>query len=194
MAMTSHPAGWSRPLRIIHLLLALAVTAQLFVGSFMRGPHPARPDSFGFASHEVLGTAILLLVVAHWLWILAHPAEGWRGLFPWTRSGMRRVVHELWAGLRYRRLPSSRAGSEGALAGFVHGLGLLAVSATAVIGGTFFLARMAGASHVTLGAIENVHDVFAVLVWAYWSGHLGITILHSLLRQPVWKPMFHLDR
>jgi len=33
---------WSRPLRVMHLLLAIAVSAQLFIGSFMRSPHTGR--------------------------------------------------------------------------------------------------------------------------------------------------------
>ncbi|MGH7747830.1 MAG: cytochrome b/b6 domain-containing protein, partial [Candidatus Dormibacteria bacterium] len=51
---------WSRPLRLLHLLLAVVVTAQLFIGSFMRSPHPGRPDTFGFETHEILGATILV--------------------------------------------------------------------------------------------------------------------------------------
>lgn len=192
---TSNPAGatWSRPLKTIHFLLAAAVTAQLFVGSFMRSPHPGRPDTFGFETHEVLGAAILVLIILHWLWSCTHPNEGLRHLFPWTRKGLRNVVNEFWQGVRYQRLPpGGPGGRDGGLAGFVHGLGLLAVTAMVVIGGTFFVARLAGASHGTLETIEDVHDVFAVIVWIYWGGHLAVTVLHSLLRQPVWQRMFSL--
>lgn len=182
---------WSRPLRAIHLLLAIAVTAQLFVGSFMRSPHPGRPDTFGFLSHEVIGAGILVLVVLHWLWSLTHPAEGIGHLFPWTRAGMRRVSAELWQGVRYRRLPPGGPEDFG-LTGFVHGLGLLAVSATVVIGAMFFALRATGASQTTLGVVEDVHDTFAVVVWIYWGGHLAATVAHALLHQPVSKRMLSL--
>ena len=182
---------WSRPLRAIHLLLAIAVTAQLFVGSFMRSPHPGRPDTLGFMSHEVIGATILVLVALHWLWSLTHPAEGIGHLFPWTRTGMRHVISELWQGVRHRRLPPGGREDSG-LAGFVHGLGLLAVSATVVIGGVFFVLRAGGASRTTLGIVEDVHDTFAVIVWIYWGGHLAATVAHALLRQPVWQRMLSL--
>lgn len=191
MATIETEAGqWSRPLRLIHLLLAAAVTAQLFIGSFMRSPHPGRADTFGFMSHEVIGAIILALIIVHWLWSFTHPDEGIRHLFPWTRRGLRNVVNQLWQGLRYQRLPPGGPGKEGGLAGFVHGLGLLAVTAMVIIGGTYFIVRLNGASHDTLETIEDVHDVFAVIVWIYWGGHLAATVLHSLLRQPIWRRMF----
>ncbi|HEX7326480.1 MAG TPA: cytochrome b/b6 domain-containing protein [Rhodanobacteraceae bacterium] len=185
--------GWSGPLSLLHLLLAVAVTAQLFIGSFMRSPHPGRPDSFGFMTHEVLGATILVLIVLHWTWSFTHPDEGIRHLFPWTRAGLRRVLADVARGLRQRRLPAGGPGDRG-LAGFVHGLGLLAISAMVVIGGTFFVLRAAGASHATLELVEDVHDVFAMVVWVYWGGHLAITLLHQLLHQPLWRRMFSAGR
>lgn len=192
--MTTDPstaAPWSRPLRILHLLLAIAVTAQLFIGSFMRDPHPGRPDTFGFMTHEVIGLTILVLVVLHWAWVLTHPAEGIGRLFPWTGPGLRQVVDELWQAVRWRRLPPGGAGRAG-LSGFVHGLGLLAITATVALGASFFILRAAGVSHAVLAPIKNVHDVFAVVVWVYWGGHLAATIAHSMLGQPIWKNMFRL--
>ncbi|MDE1888089.1 MAG: cytochrome b/b6 domain-containing protein [Gammaproteobacteria bacterium] len=184
---------WSRPLRLIHLLLAAAVTAQLFIGSFMRSPHRGRPDTFGFETHEVLGATILTLIIVHWLWSFSHQHEGLRQLFPWTRAGMHNVVAELWTGIRHQRLPPGGPRNEdGGLAGFVHGLGLLAITAMAATGASYYLSRMAGASHDSLELIEDIHDTFAVIAWIYWGGHLGATVLHSLLRQPVWRRMFSL--
>lgn len=192
MSVPENPAGqWSRPLRVIHLSLAIAVSAQLFIGSFMRSPHTGRPDTFGFMSHEVIGAIILALVILHWLWSFTHPREGLGHLFPWTHSGLRNVVNELWQGLRYQRLRAGGPGNSD-LAGFVHGLGLLAVTAMVITGGIFFLSRTLGAGHDTLDLIEDVHDTFAVITWIYWGGHLAATVLHSLLRQPVWQRMFSL--
>lgn len=192
--MTTHPTAagsWSRPLRTLHLLLAIAVTLQLFIGSFMRDPHPGRPDSFGFMTHEVIGATILALIVLHWAWVLTHPAEGARHLFPWTGRGLQQVVDELWQAVRWQRLPSGGARHAG-LAGFIHGLGLLAVTATVALGASFFIVRAAGAGLGMRVPIKNVHDVFAIVVWVYWGGHLFTTIMHSLLHQPVWRTMFNL--
>ena len=192
MGVPENPAGqWSRPLRVMHLLLAIAVSAQLFIGSFMRSPHTGRADTFGFMSHEVIGAIILGLVILHWLWSFTHPREGLSHLFPWTRTGLRNVVNEIWQGLRYLRLGAGGPGNSD-LAGFVHGLGLLAVTAMAITGGIFFLSRTMGAGHDALEFIEDVHDTFAVITWIYWSGHLAVTALHSLFGHPTFKGMFSL--
>ena len=193
MANQENPVGqWSRPLRTIHLLLAIAVTAQLFIGSFMRSPHTGRPDTFGFVSHEVIGAIILVLIILHWAWSLSHPQEGLRHLFPWTSTGLRNTINELWQAIRYQRLPPGGPGKDGGLAGFVHGLGLLAITAMVITGGTYYLSRMMGAGHDTLELIEDVHDTLAVIAWIYWGGHLAAAVFHSLLRQPVWRRMFSL--
>jgi len=193
MQSPDYPARrWSRPLRLLHLLLAIAVTAQLFIGSFMRSPHTGRPDTFGFEAHEVLGFTILALIVLHWLWSFTHPIEGLGHLFPWTRKGIRRVLAQFWQAVRYQQLPSSGPDVDSGLAGFTHGLGLLAVTGMAITGCIFYLSRMAGAGHSTLEIIEDVHDTLAVITWIYWGGHLAITVIHSLLRHPTFKAMFSL--
>ncbi|MGA9855034.1 MAG: cytochrome b/b6 domain-containing protein [Gammaproteobacteria bacterium] len=184
---------WSRPLRLLHMLLAIAVTAQLFIGGFMHSPHHGRPDSLGFEAHEVLGFTILALVLLHWLWSMSHPNEGLRHLFPWTRAGLRWVDAEFWQAVRNRRLPPGGPGKDGGLAGLVHGLGLLAVTAMVLTGLTFYLSRLAGASPDALEIIEDFHDTFAVITWTYWGGHLAVTMLHSLLRHPTFMRMFSLD-
>ena len=183
---------WSRPLRAIHLLLAIAVTAQLFIGSFMRSPHAGRPDTFGFETHEFLGFAILALILLHWIWSATHPNEGLRHLFPWTRAGLLNAAREFWQAVRYRQLPAGGPGKDADLAGFVHGLGLLAITAVALTGGTFYLVRMAGAGRGALEILEDVHDTFAVIAWIYWGGHLAVTVLHSLFGHPTFKGMFSL--
>lgn len=183
---------WSRPLRLVHLLLALAVTIQLFLGSFMRSPHPGRLDSVGFLAHEILGATILVLVALHWVWSCTHPSEGLGHLFPWTRAGLRRVIADVQAvACNWRLPPSGPSARGGGLAGFVHGLGLLAITAMAIIGGGFFLARLAGSSWISLHLIEDIHDTVAVIVWVYWGGHLAATVLHSVLHQPVWRDMLN---
>lgn len=185
------PAYWSRPLRLIHLSLAIAVTVQLFIGSFMRGPHPSRPDGVGFEAHEILGATILAIIILHWLWSCTHPDEGLRHLFPWTRAGLRNVLAQLSAGVRERCLPRGGPdGGVGGLAGFIHGLGLLAVTVMVLVGSAFFLLRLAGASQDSLGIAEDVHDVFAVVVWIYWGGHLLATVLHSFVGESIWRRMF----
>lgn len=183
--------AWSRPLRRIHLLLAIAVTTQLFLGSFMRSPHPGQPDSAGFVAHEIVGASVFVLVILHWIWSCSHPDEGLRHLFPWTRVGVRHVFADARNAVVDLRLPSGGPErGDGGLAGLVHGLGLLAVTATVLVGSAFFASRIAGAARGRLELIKDVHDVLTLVVWIYWGGHLAITLLHGALHRPVWKRMF----
>ncbi len=188
----NHPGRWSRPLRLLHLLLAISVTAQLILGGVMDGPRPGRPESASFEIHEVLGFSILALIILHWWWSFTHPAEGVHHLFPWTRAGLRNVFRDFWRSVRHLRLPAGKPGEEGNLAGFTHGLGLLAITAVAVSGGLFFILRLSGASRVLLHDVAELHGDVAVLAWTYWGGHLGVTVLHSLLRHPTFTQMFSL--
>lgn len=193
MKAQDHPTGqWSRSLRLLHLLLAITVTAQLFIGSFMYSPHHGRPDTFGFEMHEILGFTILALILLHWLWSFIHPNEGLRHLCPWTRIGLRRVLTEFWQAVRHQQLPPDGPGREAGLAGFVHGLGLLAITGMALTGAASYLFRMGGAGSNPLDIIEDLHDTLAVISWVYWGGHLGVTVLHSLFRHPTFMRMFSL--
>ncbi len=189
MATTVPPTQWSKSLRAIHLLLAIAVTAQLLVGSLMHSPEPGEPDSLGFLSHEVIGTLALVLLVIHWFWSVTHPDEGIRHQFPWTRTGMQRVASDLRGIVGRFRLPHGGPQDQG-LVGFVHGLGMLATTAAATVGGTFVLARQAGMDRGTLEIIKDFHGFLAAMVWVYWGGHLAAAGLHSVLGQPVWRRMF----
>lgn len=193
MATIRPTVSWSRPLRWIHGWLAAAVTVQLLVGSFMQSPRPGRQDSFGFVVHEALGALILVLIVIHWLWSITHPDEGIQHLFPWSRDGLRRAGADLRGIARHLALPHGGP-RDRSLIGMVHGLGLLAVTAMVLIGATFYLARTADAGQPTLELIEEVHDVFAVITWVYWGGHLAAVVLHGLLGQSVWRRMFGAHR
>lgn len=189
MTVIESTERWSRPLQWIHGLLAVAVTVQLLVGSFMQSPQPGRPDGFGFRSHEVMGALILVLIVIHWAWSIGHPEEGIRHLFPWSQDGLRRAGADLRGIARHFALPHGGP-RDRSLIGMVHGLGLLAITAMVLLGGVFFVARAAGAGQPLLELIEGTHDVFAVITWIYWGGHLAAVVLHGLLGQPVWGRMF----
>lgn len=190
-ARNSHSPQWSRPLRLIHLLLAISVTAQLIIGATMRGPWPGRPESLGFEVHVVLGFSILALILLHWAWSIAHPEEGIGHLLPWTRAGLRSIVEEVRRSYHERQLPPGGPG--GGVAGLVHGLGLLAITGLAMTGGLFYLLHVGGAGRGEVKPVLLMHGTLAVIAWIYWGGHLIITVLHSLLRHPTFAQMFRLS-
>ena len=191
--MTNEFSDWDRPTRFLHLGLVLTVTIQLLVSLFMVPPgsrHPSTPVGHaGFLVHEWVGLCALCIVLAHWTWsILSSGRTGLGHLFPLSRDGRRGIAVELRA-LLSRRLV--RGGPRGGLSGLVHGLGLVAVSAIAVTGGMLFVMLPAnGVPSALAHNIADLHSLISTLVWAYWSGHIGMALLHHFAGDDTLRRMF----
>jgi cytochrome b561 len=176
-------ARWPLPTRFLHLGLAAAVTAQLFVSLVMEPPADQKAGeamaAFAYEIHETVGLFALAVVLLHWLWSLAQTGEGnWRHLLPWGAQGRREVMADL-RGLAQQRLPEG--GPRGGLPGLVHGLGLLAVTAMALSGGLLFLYLPEhGEPHGWVEIVEEFHETIAALVWTYWGAHIAMGVLHQL--------------
>jgi cytochrome b561 len=189
--------SWDLPTRLLHLGLALAVTAQLALSLVMPAPGvhhhrhtPLQADSFEI--HEWVGMATLGIVLAHWLWTaFARESVGLSRLFPW-RSRARREVYSDLRGLGSRQLP--HGGPRGGLPGLVHGLGLLAVSGMALTGSVIFFWLPENGAAVPAGAknVIEIHQFIANFVWVYWFGHVGLAVLHRLAGHDTLRAMFRL--
>lgn len=120
---------------------------------------------------------------------------GWGHLFPWF-SGSR--LRELLSNLKevpgwFRgKLPAQQEETV-PLAGAVHGLGILAVSAMAASGSVIFFAMGAQGSTGSLaeGAMTT-HALMGKLIWVYFCGHVGISLLHQLHGDRLITSMFNL--
>ena len=123
----------ARPGNRLHLALALLalwlVATSPWLGMLRRVPAGAGWLDY---THVALGFAALLLGAAY---TAACLRRGRRPLyFPWSPAGLRVVVEDL-RGLLRGRIPAAEGGG---LIGFIEGLLLLALAATAVTGAAWF--------------------------------------------------------
>lgn len=72
-------------------------------------------------------------------------------------------------------LPLPPGGPEGCVSGFVHGLGLLAVTVMVLTGAVLFVGMPEDGSDLTPLKETSVerHEVFATTTWIYWGGHVA---------------------
>lgn len=176
---------YSRTIRILHALLALTIVFQLVVALVMAHPHSGRTMSptgaFWFQWHEWVGLAAAAVLLASWLYRLKYfSREGQSRLFPWLNGAGR---DELIADLRLFFLLKWKALPEtGALAGAVHGLGLLIATAMAVSGTVLFFGLWPdNVVTPSVHSVMEVHSTLATLMWAYLYGHTIMAIWHQFL-------------
>jgi cytochrome b561 len=191
---------YDRITRWLHLGLALTIAAQLFSSLLMDAPEPGKVQSqterLFFLIHERSGMAVLALLAGHWLWGMAgHVSEGWGHLFPWfSRERLRRLGSDL------RKVPEwfsqkfpSQESETIPLTGAVHGLGLLAATAMGLTGITIFLGMAPdGSAGIFVEAVKETHEFFAIFVWAYFLGHVGMALFHHRLGHRTLADMFNL--
>ncbi len=208
------PGARAWPTRLLHALLAAAVVHQLLVSLAMAepgeegaaarlarelgqaAPEPAGLGRLLFELHEAVGLAALAVALLYWGWILVRgrvPGETPVGaLLPWfsaaRRAALRQDLGRHLEALARGRLPEHRPGSP--LPAAVHGLGLLAVSGSALTGATWWLAEGGLLPHLLGEAAEELHELCAALVWTYVAGHAGMALLHQLAGHEVLGGMF----
>ena len=184
MKNDTHNRRWDRATRFLHLGLALTVSLQLLNSLVMKAPEPDHPltglNALLFHSHQWLGMTAIGIVLLHWAWSLwGAGGVGVRHLFPWRAAERAAITQELRE-LLALRLP--QGGPQGKLSGLIHGLGILAVTGSALTGAVLFFALPEnGRVNFFTGAVKDVHGVIAAFVWAYWVGHLAMGLLHHFL-------------
>ena len=185
--------NWSLQTRFLHLGLVGTVTAQLATSLIMSDPDEKGGGlgHLAFEAHEKLGLTALGIALMHWMWSIFSQADrGLKYLFPWGKDGRQAVM----ADLKYMRTGRfSKVSKRGGLPGLVHGLGLLAVTATAMVGGVIFvLLPESGSPGALAEAFMELHEGLATLVWAYWIGHGGAALIHHFSGDDVLWRMFNL--
>jgi cytochrome b561 len=180
--------GYDRLTRWLHAGLALAIPLQLLSELFMRRPKLGHlrtsAETFFFEMHEWFGLAACAIVVLHILWSAFGTAKGGFGrLFPYlSADGRKAIIDEI------KDIPGWLSGKlhetaeESALAGTVHGLGLLLVLGMATTGTVVFFGMDELTGHMSpfVHAIEELHGLGGNLVWAYLIGHVGMVLLHRI--------------
>lgn len=185
---------WSVQTRWLHMGLAATVTLQLAISLIMEPPDEKSASALAraaFEAHEAVGIAAVIVVLAHWLWILASRADGGLArLFPWRGAAWAEVKSDA-VGLMSRRLPEG--GARGGLPGLVHGLGFLAVTGMAVTGALLFvLFPETGKPGATAEFFADIHSFISNFVWVYWGGHVALAFLHKQAGHSTVQDMFSL--
>ena len=185
--------------RWLHAGIALGITAQLGLSLVMEAPDDQDEVLASglplqlFEAHENTGMALLALLVLHWLWSLSgHVEDGFGHLFPWfSKERMGKVTNEAREALKFK---VSDPDVNNALAGAVHGLGLLAATGMAVTGAVIFFNLTVKTGHMTkLGeTFHSIHGAIAPLMWAYLIGHVAVAVIHKRMGHTNVKEMFSL--
>ena len=174
--MTSAPVvSHALATRVAHAGLASAVVVDLLTGIIEQPPTPSYPENVFYAVHLISGWCALVLALAFWAIILVRRIGTDPGLLmPWfNRRRLRAFVLDLkaqMASLLANRLPPYQKASP--LAGALHGLGLLLISATAASGLIYEIAQgTGGAENHLLPLAKDLHDALGGMVWVYLLGH-----------------------
>lgn len=171
--MMEPTSTFSPALRRLHLSVAILVTVELVIGLVMS---PRRTPQL-FLAHQLIGLAIAALVLLHWLWLARSERQQFANLFPYRGAGLRMVLLEL-AQIPRGRMPAS--GPRPGLAGLIHGLGLLALTAVAGFGTAIYVLIRVGAVRSNAGeTLETLHTVFAWVLIVYWVGHVLLALVHE---------------
>lgn len=168
--------NFDKPTSFLHASLAVVVTLQIILAFLMK--ISGEVGSIFFRCHIIFGICTFVIVLIHWCWsILGNPRGGIRHLFPWTAAGLKAVRADTKNLLAHCQLPAM--GPRPGLPGFVHGLGLLVVSGMAISGIFIFVAWL-GSVWSVFHDVAHIHVFIAFLVWAYWLGHIVMSVLHHV--------------
>jgi cytochrome b561 len=191
---------YDRVTRWLHAGIALGITAQLGLSLFMHAPDDKHSEPVTglplqlFEIHEITGLALLGVLLAHWLWsVSGHVQGGLRHLFPWfDEAHLDAVKRDIRGALALR--PGDPA-THNALAGAVHGLGLLLATAMAA-SGTVIYFNLSASGH--LSALAEVflalHSLLAPVVWVYLAGHVAMAAIHKWQGHAAIREIFSLFR
>ena len=187
---------YDRITRRLHAGIVLGVAVQLTTSALMDDPVTVQ-SGFGFLQiHEGSGLTVLALLASRWAWGFSRSASGrWGKLFPWfSKESRGRLLSDLRSLPQLLREGFSEGDTRGeAVAGAIHGLGLLAATGTALSGSILFLCIMAdGALSAYAGSVLDVHGFMAGVLMAYLAGHVAMAVLHQLRGDKVLSRMFNL--
>lgn len=175
---------WPLPLKWLHFALAILVTFQLFsqlkMHAIWKHVGVAPYQHVLYWAHMLLGTATLLVILLFWREICLS-RELRLHLFPYFGVHRERIWEDIH-GTRRGILPAG--GMRGGLPGFIHGLGILVVTAMGLSGILMFYLILSAhgvkpaATYYALP--KSIHSLVANLLWGYWGGHLFMALLHTV--------------
>ncbi len=194
------PMKYDLVTRWLHAGIAVLVAIQVICSGIMEVPKPEAaisPVGFSFFRiHETSGLIALIVVSLHWIWNLTgHMSGGWGHFFPWFSPEQKnRFYSDLKSIPRWIQggIPAQEDETI-SLAGAVHGLGLLVVSAMAITGTIiYFGLGPDGATSSFIAFVVELHGFLAGFLYAYLVGHVGMALVHWWLGHGILGRMFNL--
>ncbi|MDX8394333.1 MAG: cytochrome b/b6 domain-containing protein [Mariprofundales bacterium] len=189
-------------IRILHFGLAFTVLLQLVLSLGMDHPKPGeiydKTEVLLFTLHELNGLTLAMLVIfGHWMLILSGDSTvTFSHLFPcFTAKGRKGMLSDMCNIPHWLTKGLPTPSEHDYLAAAVHGLGLLVATAM-VISGTLIFALMDddGGIRGLAHDFKEIHEVFAIAMWAYVAGHLLMTVWHQLQGHDMRERMFSLKK
>ncbi len=183
---------WSRTTRWLHFMLAITVTAQLFLSLIMEEPGEGEGlEKWAFIAHELFGLAALSIVILKWFWLMGGRDGGIRRILPWNRAELLYVLEDV-KGLILGKLPAG--GPQPGLPGLIQGLGFLSVTYQGLTGFAIFMViPPEGKLPESFEFLLEMHEAGGELVWIYWYIHVGMALFHTLCRHALLRQIspFH---
>ncbi len=178
--------AWNLNVRLLHWAIAISVTFQQFSSLMMSDPG----TQYLFPYHRIIGALAALFLLL--FWIYSYAIYDLKVLFPWGKEARQEVIHEGKA-LLHGKLPSTGRGI--GISGFVHGLGLLALSGCALTGIIMFSMIPPGHSGppddpIAFTRYTLQHKFFGQALWIYWCGHVVFSIIHQISGDNVFAAIF----
>lgn len=171
----------------LHAALATGVVGELLLQTVMRVPAGVGlgVDDWhreAFELHAHFGPTVAVLCALHWLWVClpwSRPGVGY--LLPWLERERRVLLGQEFKRLLQLELPLQDGLSP--LVGTVHGLGLLAVTASVIGGSVSYLGYYAGVPIpprvLHWAALELIASSWCV--WPFVIGHAAMAGVHWLV-------------
>jgi cytochrome b561 len=194
----THPPSLTT--RLLHAGLAIGISLQLLISTFMEMPEREHPrtwwQTLGFTLHEGIGLLMLLLIAGWFVWLFVRRhEEGPQALFPWfaqvSRHALIDAVRDSLLSLKKRQMPLSSETDR--IARAVHGLGALCALGMALSGLLVWLGLSSQGELADWARLDlDLHQALATLMWIYVLSHAAMSLLHHRRGETTLKQMFSL--
>ncbi|NQF18419.1 cytochrome b/b6 domain-containing protein, partial [Enterobacter hormaechei] len=155
-------------LRILHILVAVLVLAQIINSNFTESEalHESGLNGIVTWIHVISGFGLIFCGIAMMAWMLTQ--RGFKYYFAWLALDFRGIVDDIRT-LAQRQLPDAHAGG---MAATVQGLGVLALLGVALCGAAWFVlnATLGPVSSVTESVLD-LHKFLTVFIETYFWAH-----------------------
>jgi len=185
-----------RTIRILHFGIVISILLQMFGEKLIGFPEPGYPrhamDALFLGIHEAIGSAALILVCVY-LIIAMDEVVSRERLFPWVNVAGR---NSLWLEM-HRDIPSwlhgklSPPDENHAIAGTIHGLGIVLALFLGLTGSMLFLGiGPRGEMTPDIKVIWQCHSIMATMMWIFVAGHAGMALAHEFKGHKILREMF----